>query len=145
MSELKDQPIYLPDGTPVKEGMTIYLLGAKYTGGAWQVEKYDNYIYKHSGASRAKITKVKVISVNQGANTRSFVTRSDKGCEQRYTVKDNCLDSKMFGCKKKLHKAVVTQDKEDLATLREKKKELDNKSKAIEKAIKKLGRCKHVI
>ena len=87
-AKIKDVPIALPDGSPVVVGMTIYT-----------VKKLDVCSYSKSvetvkawsGDTAAKIVENMVISVNQSSNARTFRLRSDRGCEQTYSVRNNCL------------------------------------------------------
>lgn len=142
VSKVKDQPIKLPDGVVVKLGMTVYKVVK--TGSS----KYDRdvrncgYIKKFSGESRAKVIPCEVIAINQASNARTFTVRTDRGCENTYSVRDNCIGANLFGSKKATLKEVKAIDKKDIADLREslmnKEKYFKEEKAKLEATIKKL-------
>jgi len=83
--ELRD--IFLPDGSTVEEGKTVYLIEAK------EISNYASpkYFAKGSGEIAHYLVEYTVAKVNKAENQRSFVLRSDRGCEETYYVKNNCL------------------------------------------------------
>ena len=99
MKTIKDVPILMPDGVPVKVGMTIFgLESLNLTTSSTTAKKYPlTYMKKYTGKSRRKITEGKVISVNSTSACRSFTVRSKRGCENTYSVKNACLPDLMFG------------------------------------------------
>ncbi len=90
--KVKDTPIVLPDGVPVKLGMTIYSVDNA------EVYSSSKECPSYSGKARSKILKNTVIGVNQAANARTFTVRTDRGCENTYSVRNNCLPQ-IFGKK----------------------------------------------
>lgn len=86
---IKDSPIVLPDGVPVKLGTIIYSVMDSEVGSYCELKSY-------SGKPRSKIIENLVIGVNQSANARTFTVRSDRGCETTYSVRNNCLPQ-IFG------------------------------------------------
>lgn len=108
---LKNKPIYLPDGVPVKNGMTIFTVRRKGIG-----TSSDSEVKHYSGDVGSEIILNTVVAVNQGANARNFTVRSDRGCETTYSVKNNCLPD-LFGKRASaIAKAKKFNDK-DIATV----------------------------
>jgi hypothetical protein len=94
-TKIKDVPVSLPDGTPVTLGMTIYTVKKNDIS---SYERGREVIKTWSGDVAVKLIENKVISVNQSSTARTFTVRSDRGCEQTYSVRNNCLPD-LFGKK----------------------------------------------
>ena len=111
---IKDQPILLPDGKQVKVGMTIFEVQTKCISSY----KERNVIKKWSGASRAMLIPYKVIGVNTASTARTFTLQSDKGCEHTFSVRDTCIQSKLFSSKASAIKEMKAIDQEDVRTIK---------------------------
>ncbi len=107
--EKEGRPILLPDGSRVVKGMPVFKIYGK--------DVYDNpgtstsKIKKWSGTIAKYLVEYAVVAVNEAEASRSFVLRSDKGCESTYSVKGSCLPE-MFGSRKKAVSELVKQEKE---------------------------------
>ncbi len=107
---MKDVAIKLPDGSIVEKGMSIYILKemdvSDYSG--------THSIPTHSGRSRAKIEKHKVVGINPKTNSRSFTIQSKSGCEQTFTVRGTCIREQLFSKRSEAEKEAQGIDKVDL-------------------------------
>lgn len=113
-------PIFLPDGTEVKKGITIYQLDLKYTSSyESSYDKNESYIKTYSGKTRARFTRLTVATVNEAANARSFTARSAKGCESTFSVKNQCV-GQLYGSLKSLKKKAKEINEADIETIHKK-------------------------
>lgn len=115
---LKDVKIKMPDGVEVTLGMTVYEVTRKEVYSSSRRER--GYIEPWSGKSAAVVTAHKVISINQAANSRSFIIRCSKGCEEVLSVKGQCIPSRFFGLKSNALKAKRDIDSSDIESIKSK-------------------------
>ncbi len=139
--EKEKRPIYLPCGTEVKEGLKVYKIYSK------DVSSYQriNSIKPHSGGIAHYLIEYVVAHVNHAENSRSFILRSDRGCESTYSVKNNCL-SELYGNLKKANKILAKKEKEiHVRKIEEKIKRKIRDIKTTKEVIKRFEKTKKEI
>ncbi len=122
MAKKLDNPILLPDGTRVVEGLKVFIKNIRSTTDReWALKYPKTYIQSHSGRNRLGFTEKTVVRVNEGAGSRSFVVRSKNNCEDTYSIRKGCLTD-VFGTKEAALEAVKAQLKSDIKKLLESNK-----------------------
>ena len=131
--ETEKEPILLQDGTIVKTGILIYrvhernIFDPKYENSRRAKKRSDELTFPQwSGELTHTINADKVIRVQEGFNSRVFITRDKKGVERNYTVNHfastrrfDCTEM-VFGSKKKANKFVYDKNRYDLSLIQKK-------------------------